>query len=72
MATRYELQGRTDAYTSGWHPEMVGNLSTPFETLQEAQEALDGLVAMGGDWHRDDLRIEEIEDDGVDDEEDDD
>jgi hypothetical protein len=65
MGTRYELQGRTADYTSGWHPEVVAQYPefTSFNTMQEAQEALRDQVERFG-WDEDDLRIVEIEEDG--------
>jgi len=64
MTTRYELQGRTDAYTSGWHPEVVSSdpSCTLFYTREEAEAALLDLIRFDPDsWHSDDLRVDEVE-----------
>lgn len=67
MTTRYEIQGRTDAWASGWHAEVLGTNHTTFGAREEAQAAIEGLNEMNPtDFPMQDMRIVEI---GGDDEE---
>lgn len=55
--TTYEIQTRSDRHTE-WDADAVGDRSANrFATREEAEEAIEGLRALGDDWADAEYRV---------------